>query len=66
MSTGKIKKIVFDKGFGFISTDGNDLFFHRSAVEGCQFEDLYEGDTVEFNEEQGAKGPCAANVKKPS
>lgn len=62
MQQGTIKKLVSDKGFGFIATDNGDLFFHRSAVEG-HFDDLREGDTVEFTEGQGQKGPCAENVK---
>ncbi|MDF1815026.1 MAG: cold shock domain-containing protein [Verrucomicrobiales bacterium] len=63
MAQGTIKKIVDDKGFGFISTEGADLFFHRSSVEGVNFEELREGDTVEYTEGQGPKGPCAENVK---
>lgn len=62
MLQGTIKKIISDKGFGFIATDGGDLFFHRSAVEG-HFEDLHEGQKVEYTEGQGPKGPCAENVK---
>ncbi len=63
MAEGTIKKIVDDKGFGFISTSGADLFFHRSNVEGVNFEELREGDKVEYTEAQGQKGPCAENVK---
>jgi CspA family cold shock protein len=62
MAQGTIKKIISDKGFGFIATDGGDLFFHRSGVEG-NFEDLRDGDTVEYTNGQGPKGPCAENVK---
>jgi CspA family cold shock protein len=62
MPQGTIKKIVSEKGFGFIATGGDDVFFHRSGVDGT-FEDLREGDTVEFTEGQGPKGPCAENVK---
>ena len=62
MPQGTIKKIISDKGFGFIGAEGDDLFFHRSAVDGA-FEDLREGDTVEYTEGQGQKGPCAENVK---
>lgn len=64
MAKGTIKKIIFDKGFGFITDGEKDVFFHRSSVEGCKFEDLYEGDKVDFNEEQGPKGPNATNVTK--
>lgn len=62
MPQGTIKKIIADKGFGFIGTGGDDLFFHRTAVVG-NFEDLREGDSVEFKEGQGPKGRCAEDVK---
>lgn len=49
MATGTIKKLVSDRGFGFIQqTDGTDLFFHRSAVIGANFDDLGEGQTVTY------------------
>lgn len=53
MATGKITSIRADKGFGFIKdTPGpkgnNDIFFHRSAVVGVEFEDLREGQEVSF------------------
>jgi CspA family cold shock protein len=63
MPEGKIKKLISDKGFGFIAGDGNDLFFHHSAVEGTPFESLQEGQTVEFTVGQGQKGPRAENVR---
>jgi len=62
MPQGKIKKLM-DKGFGFIDTGSGDLFFHLSAVEGCTFEDLQEGQDVEFNEGMGPKGKRAENVR---
>jgi len=63
MAKGIIKKIIVEKGFGFISREGGDLFFHHSALEDCQIEDLHEGQTVEYTEGQGQKGPCATTVK---
>lgn len=63
MAKGTIKKIVEDKGFGFISKEDGDLFFHRSAVEGCRFEDLHEGQKVKYTEGTGQKGPCATTVE---
>jgi CspA family cold shock protein len=49
VATGTIKKIVSDRGFGFIQqADGTDLFFHRSAVTGANFDDLTEGQTVSY------------------
>jgi len=63
MAQGTIKKLISDKGFGFIATDGDDLFFHRSGMDGARFEDLREGDSVEYTKGQGPKGPCAEGVK---
>ena len=63
MSSGTIKRIQRDKGFGFIrDTSGQELFFHRSAVQGS-FDSLTEGQRVSFDEEQSAKGPRAGNVR---
>ena len=63
---GTIKKIVKDKGFGFIVPDdgSNDVFFHRSRVAPkVVFEDLREGEEVEFEVRPGDKGPQAFNLK---
>ena len=60
--TGTIKRKT-SKGFGFISTDKGDLFFHSSSVEGTTYEQLREGQKVEFREGRGPKGPRAENVK---
>ena len=64
MPQGKIKKLVGDKGFGFITQDGSDkdLFFHMSALEGVDFDDLKEGQKVEFSVGNGPKGPRAEDV----
>jgi CspA family cold shock protein len=63
VAEGTVKRLT-DKGFGFISTgSGKDLFFHSSAVEGGGFEQLREGQRVEFTEGQGPKGPRAESVK---
>ncbi len=63
MAEGTIKKLT-DKGFGFIKTGSEkDLFFHSKALQGVQFDDLYEGQKVTFTAGQGPKGPCAENVK---
>ena len=63
MHTGKIKKLVRDRGFGFISdTDGREVFFHQSGLTGTTFESLTEGQTVEFEIEKSPKGPRAINV----
>ncbi len=67
MANGKIKKLVHDKGFGFIQGDsGEDVFFHHSSVANSGFDDLSEGQQVEYTVEQGqnpkGKGPRAASV----
>lgn len=61
---GKIKKLIRDRGFGFIAAeDGKDVFFHRSALVGGDFDSLVEGTDVEFDLEMGPKGPGAVNVR---
>jgi CspA family cold shock protein len=63
---GSIKKIVRDTGFGFIVPDdgSDDVFFHRSKLAPkVVFEDLREGDEVEFEVTKGEKGPQALNLK---
>ena len=61
---GKIKKVIPDRGFGFISAEnGEEVFFHRSGLEGLDFDSLTEGTDVEFNVEKGPKGNRAVNVK---
>jgi len=63
---GTIKKIISDKGFGFISQEGSDkdLFFHRNSLVGLQFDELNTGDSVTFDIENSAKGQNAVNVKR--
>lgn len=63
MATGTIKKLVADKGFGFIKGDNEELFFHSSSVQGAAFDDLREGQTVTYEEGQGPKGPRAESVR---
>ena len=63
MSQGTIKKLVSDRGFGFIAGDSGELFFHHSAVEGSPFETLREGQAVEFSIGNGPKGPRATVVR---
>lgn len=60
---GTIKRLVSEKGFGFVAgEDGKEYFFHQSACEG-QFDQLREGQAVTFNTGQGPKGPRAENVR---
>ena len=63
MPQGKIKKVVSDKGFGFIEGDRGDLFFHHSEVQGVTFEELREGQLVGYEVGQGPKGPRATAVR---
>jgi CspA family cold shock protein len=62
MPQGTIKKLT-DKGFGFIAGERGDVFFHHSSLEGTNFEDLREGQLVDYQEGRGPKGPRAENVK---
>ena len=65
MQKGTIAKIM-DKGFGFIAVEGQDkdLFFHMNELQNVDFDSLNEGDTVEFETEDGPKGLAAVNVSK--
>ena len=61
---GTIKRLVSDKGFGFIAAgDGTEYFFHQSACTGTAFDQLREGQAVTFDVGHGAKGPRGENVK---
>ncbi|MFC1730773.1 cold-shock protein [candidate division KSB1 bacterium] len=65
METGKIARLM-DKGFGFISREGEekDLFFHSNEMVGIDFESLNEGDEVTFEVAEGDKGPNAVKVSR--
>ena len=63
MPQGTIKKLLADKGFGFIQGERGDLFFHHSSVEGTSIEVLQIGQAVTYDEGQGPKGPRAENVR---
>lgn len=64
MATGTIKRIITDRGFGFIrAEDGREIFFHRSALVGIDIKQLSEGQQVDFEVERGPKGPRAAKVR---
>lgn len=61
---GVIKRLIRDRGFGFIrSQDGQEVFFHRSALENLDFDGLREGEKVDFEMERGNKGLRAAHVR---
>jgi cold shock protein len=62
--SGTIKRLVSDKGFGFVQAgDGAEYFFHQSACADVRFGDLREGQTVTFEKGQGPKGPRAENIR---
>ena len=65
MTAGTIKKVVSERGFGFISTaDEKDYFFHRNALDSSlDFDRLVGGEKVEFEIEQSPKGPRAVKVR---
>jgi len=65
MATGTIKKVVSDRGFGFISgEDEKEYFFHRDGLDSSlDFDRLVGGESVEFDVEQSPKGPRATKVR---
>jgi CspA family cold shock protein len=61
---GTIKRLVSDKGFGFVAAqDGSEYFFHQSACTSTPFDNMREGQAVTFERGQGPKGPRAENVQ---
>ena len=64
VSTGRVKWFNNSKGYGFIEIEGGkDVFVHFSAIQGNGYRSLEEGQSVEFEISEGAKGPQAANVR---
>jgi cold shock protein len=66
MAQGKVKWFSDQKGYGFITPDDGsaDCFVHHKAIQGEGYKSLAEGQAVQFEIEQGAKGPQATNVAK--
>jgi len=65
MTQGTVKWFNAEKGFGFIEVEGgNDVFAHFSAIQGDGFKSLEEGQKVEFEVEDGQRGPQATNIVK--
>ena len=65
MPKGTIRRLIADRGFGFIRTErGEDLFFHRNQLQGVEFASLREGQQVEYEVGQGRNGrPEAVRVR---
>ena len=64
---GKIKKLVRDRGFGFVrGDDGKEVFFHRSGLGSTDYDSLAEGDVVEYVVQEGPRGARAENVRAVS
>jgi len=65
MATGTIKKLISDRGFGFITAeDGKDYFFHRDGLSASlDFDRLTGGEKVSFDVESSPRGPRATNVR---
>ena len=65
MQQGTIKRLT-DRGFGFIAVEGSDkdLFFHSNELVGVSFNDLKEGDKVQFEVTESPKGPNATKVSR--
>lgn len=65
MTTGRIIRLKADHGFGFIqdTKSGREYFFHKSAVQGAQFDELYEQQAVTFEAGEGPKGARAESVR---
>ncbi len=68
MATGKVKWFNDQKGFGFISSDngGKDIFVHHTVIEAEGFRTLQDGETVEYEVEDGPKGMKATRVRRVS
>ncbi len=64
MAKGTIARLITDRGYGFITTEeGKDVFFHRTALQDLEFDSLKEGQALEFEIEEGSRGPRAVNIK---
>lgn len=64
MPEGTIKKVIADKGFGFIEGERGDIFFHQSSLVGVTIEALRNGEKVKYEVGRGPKGPRAENVER--
>ena len=62
--TGVVKFYSEKRGYGFIEWEGEDAFFHFTAIDDSSAAALSAGDEIEFDEQDGDKGPVAVNVRK--
>jgi CspA family cold shock protein len=64
MAKGTVARLISDRGYGFITTEeGKDVFFHRTSLQGLEFDSLKDGQALEFEIEEGSRGPRAVNIK---
>jgi len=64
MAKGTIARLIKDRGYEFVATeDGKDVFFHRTALQDLEFDSLKEGQSMEFEVEEGSRAPRAVNVR---
>ncbi|WP_331762133.1 cold shock domain-containing protein [Streptomyces anulatus] len=65
MASGTVKSYNPERGFGYITPDGGgaDVWFHHSSINGTGFENVSEGQTVEYTARSGQKGPIAESVQ---
>jgi len=63
MPQGSIKKLVTDRGFGFIESERGDLFFHATELRDAVFEELRVGQMMDYELGRGKKGLCAVEVR---
>jgi len=64
MAKGTIAPLMRGRGYGFIATeDGKDIFLHQTGLRGLRFDSLTEGQPVEFETEEGPKGPRAVDIR---
>ncbi len=64
MAKGTIRRLMKDRGYGFIANeDGKDVFFHQLALKDLEFDSLKEGQSLEFEVKEESRGPRAVNIK---
>ena len=67
MTTGVVRRLIEDRGFGFVSnSSGKDIFFHYSQLDGIKFNSLHEGQSVSYRVGLGVKGFEARDIRLSS